>query len=307
MRAANPSCRRPRRAFTLLELLVVIAIIGVLVGLLLPAVHKVRTRAAELSCMNHLKQIGLAMHLFNTNYKMFPSNGGWDGKQKIPASDGTLFTPQTLDYTIGPPAFKWGVGEPGRMPRDQTGPWSYSILPYIEQEWVYKQQAWTTAVETYICPSRRQPAALSVVDKDDYGEYAGGGWTWGKVDYAVNLSVFDNRPRCPQTIDFVDGLSTTIMIGEKAFNPAVETATSWYWDEPYFIGGSKGTSRGGLGLLKDGPDLDWHYKENWGSAHTASVLFLFADGHVGSVEREIDETVFAGLLTPDGGEAVSPP
>src|SRR5881396_1542268 len=95
--ASRPS----RGAFTLMELLVVIAIIGVLVGLLLPAVHKVRARASELRCMNQLRQIGLAMHQFHNNYKMFPSNGGWDGKQKIPSASGPLFTPATLDYTVG--------------------------------------------------------------------------------------------------------------------------------------------------------------------------------------------------------------
>jgi prepilin-type N-terminal cleavage/methylation domain-containing protein len=306
MRAANPSTWRSRRAFTLIELLVVIAIIGVLIGLLLPAVHKVRARAAELRCMNQLKQIGLAMHQFHDNYKMFPSNGGWDGVQKIPSASGPLFTPQTHDYTTGG-TYQWGVGDPKRLPREQTGSWAYAILPYIEQEWVYKQQAWTSSVETYICPSRRQPISQPVVDDDGYGKFWGGGWTWGKVDYAVNLFAFDSRPKCPRMIDFIDGLSSTVLIGEKAFNPEVEKPNSWYWDEPFFIGGSKGTSRGGLALLKDGPDLDWHYKENWGSPHTGVVLFLFGDGSVRGIEREIDELVFAAALTPDGREEVSPP
>jgi prepilin-type N-terminal cleavage/methylation domain-containing protein len=306
MRASNPWTWRSRRAFTLIELLVVIAIIGVLVGLLLPAVQKVRARAAELRCMNHLKQIGLAMHQFHNNYRLFPSNGGWDGKQKIPSVSGPLFTPQTHDYTTTG-TYQWGVGDPRRMPREQTGSWAYSILPYVEQEWIYKQQAWTSIVDVYICPSRRQPIAHTVVPKDDYGEYEGGGWTWGKTDYAVNLSAFDNRPKCAQTIDFTDGLSNTILIGEKAFNPAVEKVDSWYWDEPFFIGGSKATSRGGLGLLKDGPDIDYHYKENWGSPHTGGVLFLFGDGAVRTIDREIDEYVFGALLTPNGAEGVSPP
>jgi prepilin-type processing-associated H-X9-DG protein len=95
--------------------------------------------------------------------------------------------------------------------------------------------------------------------------------------------------------------------GQPSLNPAVQVPQTWYWDEPLFLGGSKGTSRGGLGLLRDGPDLDYHFKENWGSPHTGGVVFLFGDGGVRLLARSIDPTTFAALLTPDGGEGVSPP
>src|SRR5437660_3207304 len=100
----------PRRAFTLIELLVVIAIIAVLIGLLLPAVQKVREAASRLKCKNNLKQIGLAMHNYHDAQGSFPSG---------------------YVSSVGP-----------NSPADDRGPgwgWAALILPYVEQDNLYKQ------------------------------------------------------------------------------------------------------------------------------------------------------------------------
>ncbi|HBI45341.1 MAG TPA: prepilin-type cleavage/methylation domain-containing protein [Planctomycetales bacterium] len=296
--------RSKRAAYTLIEMLVVIAIIAILIGLLLPAVQKVREAASRMSCANNLKQIGLAFQMHHDSFNILPGNGGWDGQQSIQAANGTPFYPNTDDYAA-PLPFYWGVGDPKRVGANQTGSWAYAILPYIEQKSQYDSRLWTLPVKLYICPSRR-PATAQLAVNDDHGVYSGGGWLWGKTDYAANALVCSNRPGgCLNLLNITDGTSHTLLVGEKAIDPNVWAVGSWYWDEPFFLGGSYGTSRTGGGLIRDLAGDYEAARDNWGSPHPAGPQFVFADGSVHLIPYATAPGVVAALMTPAGGEVVT--
>jgi prepilin-type N-terminal cleavage/methylation domain-containing protein len=136
-----------RRAFSLIELLVVLALIAILMGLLLPAVQKVRAAAARIHCANNFKQLGVALHAYEAVNKVFPPAYLTDN----PAADGVLFGIAFGDeHRNGPPGWAWGA----------------LLLPYLEQEPLYRSfdlalpcwapanaQAAQARVSVFLCPA----------------------------------------------------------------------------------------------------------------------------------------------------------
>jgi prepilin-type N-terminal cleavage/methylation domain-containing protein/prepilin-type processing-associated H-X9-DG protein len=296
-----------RRAFTLIELLVVIAIIAILIGLLLPAVQKVRSAAARLKCKNNLKQIGLALHNYHDRMNGFPP-----GYQ-------TQVAPDNSDLGPG-----WG--------------WAAFLLDDIEQGNLKRSINFNaqisaaanaaprvTTVPTYVCPAEIRTGTFTVVNSggSPLCDVARGSYTAMNGILGVTDDAWDNngafiRNTTFRFADISDGLSNTLFVGERC---SVMSNTTWtgavtngvvpalkYPDPADQLANAEGApalvlSHGSVDHLPNNPlvfDAD-----ATSSYHTGGVNFLFGDGSVQSITNTINGTLYEALLTRAGGEAVS--
>jgi prepilin-type N-terminal cleavage/methylation domain-containing protein len=303
-----------RKGFTLIELLVVIAIIAVLIGLLLPAIQKVREAANRMSCTNNLKQLGLGLHNFQSTVGFFPAayiNTATTNKA-------TLAMGQRLGVTAANVKHSWAI----------------FVLPYMEQDNLFKQYNlnadWTnvanqavreTTVKAFICPTVPRTGngfntktVSSVVINTAPGDYApDNGYdtvleTKGLVDICANRNGVIDTNTVRQIGEITDGTSNTFLISEDAGRPdawrgSIMTATMGQTDGGWCDPDNEYITHGYTedGLTVNGPcHTNCTNNNEVYSFHTGGANHAMADGSVRFVQKSMSIRAFVKLITFNG-------
>jgi len=301
---------RRRRGFTLIELLVVMAIIAVLIGLLLPAVQKVREAAYRTECTNNLKQIGLAWHNYHDVFRKLPDGG----KNACNYPQDPAAT--SLDCATG------GADRSRPFNRKEWS-WPYQILPYMEQDNLYNTTSDATVkkgvVKAYYCPSKRAPGLYNNHAGIDYAGCSGTKSPAWDAKTPVTDGVLARKGGQAVALGrgIPDGSSNTIMLGEKAMNIGKFGTSVEDNESPYSPGWETGIFRRAyplngswLGPMRDfnepnAVETDTTIEQNrnrFGGSHPGATVVVFADGSVRTVAYSVDAAVFKAACTRNGKE-----
>lgn len=302
-----------RAAFTLIELLVVIAIIGVLIGLLLPAIQKVREAANRSMCTNNQRQLGLAVQGFHSVFNLLPPAFWWD-----PNGPGMCCGPGWVTNTAS-----YGG----------TGSLHTLLLPYLEQENLYKQgqanlrqtnTAWQQVIKTFVCPSDVTSGTWSPSLGPNTNRANGARPSFGSTNYCGNVWVFN--PLSPDSIlnAIPDGTSNTVMFCEMYQNcNNRQDGPAWAWIEPWQGAPSVnvamfGCPTSGIGSIscrdynQGGvafqlqPTLASCIYTTIQSPHSAGMVTGLADGSTRYVSASVSPKTFREACYPRDGTITAP-
>ena len=299
-----------KTGFTLVELLVVIAIIGILISMLLPAVQGVREAARRTQCLNNLKQIGLAIHSYES------------AQMQIPPS----------------------------RPADRFLTWPVLLMPFLEQQNLQQQfdlaasyrsqipDVLREGLQGMICPSRRTEIQISESESEDVpigavGDYAGNagshlhyldfGWSLfsGDADGVFNSGLSADNPIVAGRLEnpikgrykftsVTDGMSHTIFVGEKYLDDQHLREPGGWADGSIYNGDQPATFTrlGGILLpIASSKTGGFTPGENpvWGSAHPGTANFVLGDGSTHAYNVDMSEEVLFRLCSRKDGEPVS--
>ena len=295
--------------FTLVELLVVIAIIGILVGLLLPAVQAAREAARRMSCTNNLKQIGLAIHEFESAYKTLPPGAVWSASGAKRGSVFVYLLPFMEQQSLYNQFDLTKSNTDGAMLSDGSGPIAATILPMLlcpsdnhqslyfgNAPHCYAASRGPTALyQNPACDCVHPWASLAQAPLDNPSNFAG---PFTRVGTRVKLA------------QLTDGLSNTLFFGEVRPQHSEHIRNGW------------AASNNGNGFCstiipmnydtsKDSSTDPCHRSYNWNtelgfkSAHTGGVNFLLGDGGVHFVADTLDHTLYQYLGGKQDGQVAS--
>ncbi len=279
------------RGFTLIELLVVIAIIAILIGLLLPAVQKVRAAAARMQCKNNLKQIGLALHSYH------------DRESRLPPGYSTAVASNGIESGPG-----WG--------------WASFLLDDLEQGNLARQIAPNTPIgsavhatvrtqslKVFLCPSDDNIGTFTTTTVPVNVAHANYVGVFGSNEIEPNPGagngVFFRNSRV-KFGDMRDGLSNTFVVGERSTDIALATWTGAIPGAEVPLRSDPSELEGNfllvLGRGDHEPNSPSAHIDDFYSRHTQGVNCLFGDGSVHSVGNQINPAVWAAIQTRNGGE-----
>jgi len=307
-----------RAAFSLVELLVVIAIITLLIGILLPAIQRVREAAARMQCSNNLKQLGLATHHYHDLMGRFPT-AGKNGCESPTHMD---IAPNCVDptYSLHSSAYTFSAGE--TQVRRSEWSWAYQLLPYIEQNTIYDTPNHTTVrrsvVATFHCPSRRAAKLYNNNAKIDYAGNAGS----GLAENTTTGVIVRTGAGTVKLSDVTDGTSTTALFGEKRmkldkFGVSYDDNESLFtagWDsEVVRAAVTDSDTTAALNNLNWGPNRDIPVTEpsvfndpnsglrQFGSSHPNGCNFVRCDGSVMLFRFNPERNLFRRFCTKADG------